>query len=49
MVEGYQQAVSVANIGGLRDVQGLYSQLGLKNSPQVLICKLRFFCLVLLE
>ncbi|KAJ4725099.1 AUGMIN subunit 4 [Melia azedarach] len=35
MVEGYQQAVSVANIGGLRDVQGLYSQLGLKNSPQV--------------
>ncbi|KAJ0103103.1 hypothetical protein Patl1_04182 [Pistacia atlantica] len=35
MVEGYQQGVSVANLGGIRDVQGLYSQLGLKNSPQV--------------
>lgn len=37
MVEEYQQAVSVANLGGIRDVQGLYPQLGLKNSPQVLI------------
>lgn len=36
MVEEYQQAVSVANLGGTRDVQGLYLQLGLKNSPQVL-------------
>ncbi|XP_021905885.1 AUGMIN subunit 4 [Carica papaya] len=35
MVEEYQQAVSVANHGGVRDVQGLYLQLGLKNSPQV--------------
>ena len=35
MVEEYQQAVSVANFGGIRDVQGLYSQLGLKNPPQV--------------
>ncbi|GLU23666.1 hypothetical protein SLE2022_396550 [Rubroshorea leprosula] len=35
MVEDYQQAVSVANLGGIRDVQGLYPQLGLKNSPQV--------------
>ncbi|XP_015899654.2 AUGMIN subunit 4 [Ziziphus jujuba] len=35
MVEEYQQAVSVANLGGIRDVQGLYLQLGLKNSPQV--------------
>lgn len=35
MVEGYQQAVSVANLGGIRDVQGLSSQLGLKSSPQV--------------
>ncbi|KAI8552818.1 hypothetical protein RHMOL_Rhmol06G0297700 [Rhododendron molle] len=35
MVEDYQQAVSVANLGGVRDVQGLYSQLGLKNPPQV--------------
>ncbi|XP_059654166.1 AUGMIN subunit 4-like isoform X1 [Cornus florida] len=35
MVEEYQQAVSVANLGGIRDVQGLYPQLGLKNSPEV--------------
>ncbi|KAK6149287.1 hypothetical protein DH2020_016812 [Rehmannia glutinosa] len=35
MVEEYQQAVSVANLGGIRDVQGLYPQLGLKNLPQV--------------
>ncbi|GKV42683.1 hypothetical protein SLEP1_g50063 [Rubroshorea leprosula] len=35
MVEDYQQAVSVANLGGIRDVQGLYPQLGLKNPPQV--------------
>ncbi|KAL5577757.1 hypothetical protein UlMin_019456 [Ulmus minor] len=35
MVEEYQQALSVANLGGSRDVQGLYLQLGLKNSPQV--------------
>ncbi|CAF2081490.1 hypothetical protein HID58_020820 [Brassica napus] len=35
MVEEYQQALSVANHGGSRDVQGLYPQLGLKNSPQV--------------
>ncbi|GMP52459.1 hypothetical protein CsSME_00018259 [Camellia sinensis var. sinensis] len=34
MVEEYQQAVAVANLGGIRDVQGLYPQLGLKNSPQ---------------
>jgi HAUS augmin-like complex subunit 4 len=35
MVEEYQQAVSMANLGGSRDVQGVYQQLGLKNSPQV--------------
>ncbi|KAL0399220.1 UNVERIFIED_CONTAM: AUGMIN subunit [Sesamum radiatum] len=35
MVEEYQQAVSVANLGGIRDIQGLYPQLGLRNSPQV--------------
>ncbi|KAL0696805.1 hypothetical protein Bca4012_063985 [Brassica carinata] len=35
MVEEYQQALSVTNHGGTRDVQGLYPQLGLKNSPQV--------------
>ncbi|XP_051124770.1 AUGMIN subunit 4 [Andrographis paniculata] len=35
MVEEYQQAVSVANLGGIRDVQGLYPQLGLKSLPQV--------------
>ncbi|KHG12191.1 Macrophage receptor MARCO [Gossypium arboreum] len=34
MVEEYQQAVSVANLGGIRDIQGFYPQLGLKNSPQ---------------
>ncbi|ERN19654.1 hypothetical protein AMTRI_Chr02g214960 [Amborella trichopoda] len=35
MVEEYQQAVSVANVGGIRDLQSLYPQLGLKSSPQV--------------
>ncbi|GLU23659.1 hypothetical protein SLE2022_396480 [Rubroshorea leprosula] len=35
MVEEYQQAVSVANLGGIRDLQCLYPQLGLKNSPPV--------------
>ncbi|KAF7815831.1 AUGMIN subunit 4 [Senna tora] len=35
MVEEYQQAISVANLGGIRDTAGLYPQLGLKNSPQV--------------
>lgn len=35
MVEEYQQAISMANLGGVRDVQALYPQLGLKNSPQV--------------
>ncbi|KAI3703831.1 hypothetical protein L1987_74026 [Smallanthus sonchifolius] len=35
MVEDYQQAVSVANLGGIRDKPGLHSNLGLKNSPQV--------------
>ncbi|XP_031114991.1 AUGMIN subunit 4-like [Ipomoea triloba] len=35
MVEEYQQALSVANLGGIRDVQGHYPQIGLKNPPQV--------------
>ncbi|KAK1418036.1 hypothetical protein QVD17_27173 [Tagetes erecta] len=35
MVEDYQQAVSVANLGGIRDKPGLHANLGLKNSPQV--------------
>ncbi|KAL8209770.1 hypothetical protein R6Q57_006502 [Mikania cordata] len=35
MVEDYQQAVSVANLGGKRDKAGLHSSLSLKNSPQV--------------
>lgn len=35
MVEEYQQAVSAANLGGIRDVQGLYPQLNLQNSPRV--------------
>ncbi|XP_047324060.1 AUGMIN subunit 4 isoform X2 [Impatiens glandulifera] len=34
MVEEYQQAVSAANMGGIRDGHGLYPQLGLKNSMQ---------------
>ena len=45
MVEEYQQAVSVGNLGGIRDVQGLYPQLGLINSPQVLILQFRKFLL----
>lgn len=43
MVEEYQQALSVANHGGTRDVQGLYPQLGLKNSPQVSNLKIYIF------
>ncbi|KAK9074217.1 hypothetical protein SSX86_006814 [Deinandra increscens subsp. villosa] len=35
MVEDYQQAVSVANLGGIRDKPGQHSNLGLMNSPQV--------------
>ncbi|KAK7316766.1 hypothetical protein RJT34_00473 [Clitoria ternatea] len=35
MVEEYQQAMSVSNLGGIRDTGGLYPQLGLKNSFQV--------------
>lgn len=35
MVEEYQQAISVSNLGGIRDTGGLYPQLGLRNSPQV--------------
>ncbi|EPS64103.1 hypothetical protein M569_10678, partial [Genlisea aurea] len=35
MVEEHQQEVSVANLGTIRDVDGLYPQLGLKNSSQV--------------
>jgi len=36
MVEEYQQAISVSNLGGIRDTGNLYPQLGLRNSPQVL-------------
>ncbi|CAJ1964115.1 unnamed protein product [Sphenostylis stenocarpa] len=35
MVEEYQQAISVSNLGGIRDTSNLYPQLGLRNSPQV--------------
>ncbi|KZV44147.1 hypothetical protein F511_26426 [Dorcoceras hygrometricum] len=35
VVEEYHQANSMANLGSIRDVQGLYLQLGLRNSPQV--------------
>ncbi|PPS11652.1 hypothetical protein GOBAR_AA08987 [Gossypium barbadense] len=39
MVEEYQQAVSVANLGGIRDIQGFYPQLGLKNAPQARVMR----------
>ncbi|KAL2568687.1 hypothetical protein AAZV13_18G082900 [Glycine max] len=35
MVEEYQQAISVSNLGGIRDTGNLYPQLGLRTSPQV--------------
>ncbi|RDY04432.1 AUGMIN subunit 4 [Mucuna pruriens] len=35
MVEEYQQAISVSNLGGIRDTGTLYPQLGLRNAPQV--------------
>ncbi|WCJ32930.1 AUGMIN subunit 4 [Euphorbia peplus] len=35
MVEEFQQAVSVANTGGMRDIQGFHPQFSLKNSSQV--------------
>ncbi|KAI3681588.1 hypothetical protein L6452_36388 [Arctium lappa] len=38
MVEDYQQAISLANIGGIRDTHGLHSNLGLKNCPQRWMC-----------
>lgn len=41
MVEEYQQALSAANLGGIRDVRGHYPQLSLKNLPQV-----PYFCIV---
>ncbi|KAL9253280.1 AUGMIN subunit 4-like protein [Drosera capensis] len=45
MLEEYQQANAVGNLGGIRDVHGMYPQLGLKSSPQgfgayPLICKI---------
>ncbi|KAK8358429.1 hypothetical protein V6Z12_A04G018800 [Gossypium hirsutum] len=39
MVEEYQQAVSVANLGGIRDIQGFYPQLELKNAPQARVVR----------
>lgn len=35
MIEDYQQAISTANLSGIRDVQTIYPQLGLKCSPHV--------------
>lgn len=35
MVEEYQLATSVSNLGAIRDTGNLYPQLGLRNSPQV--------------
>ncbi|KAL3636968.1 AUGMIN subunit 4 [Castilleja foliolosa] len=35
MVEEYQQLAAVGNLGGIRDVQGIYLQLGSKNLTQI--------------
>lgn len=35
IVEEYQHAISVASSGGIRDVQTLFSQLGLRSAPEV--------------
>ncbi|KAG6544604.1 hypothetical protein Mapa_014026 [Marchantia paleacea] len=35
LVEEYHQAVSVANAGGIRDLQAVFGQLGLRCAPQV--------------
>lgn len=35
LVEEYQHAVSVANVGGIRDFNTVFDQLGLRSSPQV--------------
>jgi HAUS augmin-like complex subunit 4 len=36
MVEDFQHAISVAASGGMRDLQTLFSQLGLRSSPKVI-------------
>lgn len=35
LVEEYQHALSVANVGGIRDLNTVFDQLGLRSSPQV--------------
>ncbi len=35
LVEEYQHALSVANVGGIRDLNVVFEQLGLRSSPQV--------------
>jgi len=35
LVEEYQHALSVANVGGIRDLNSVFDQLGLRSSPQV--------------
>ena len=35
LVEEYQHALSVANVGGIRDLSVVFEQLGLRLSPQV--------------
>ena len=35
MVKDFQHAISVASSGGMRDLQALFSQLGLRSSPKV--------------
>lgn len=41
LVEEYQHALSVANVGGIRDLNSVFDQLGLRSSPQVLPLLLR--------
>jgi hypothetical protein len=35
LVEEYQQALSVASMGGVRDLMSVFAQLDLRSSPQV--------------
>uniref|UniRef100_A0A7I4B7A9 Uncharacterized protein n=1 Tax=Physcomitrium patens TaxID=3218 RepID=A0A7I4B7A9_PHYPA len=35
LVEEYQHALSIANVGGIRDLNTVFDQLGLRSSPQV--------------
>ncbi|PKU87566.1 hypothetical protein MA16_Dca018097 [Dendrobium catenatum] len=49
MVKEYQQVVSTANHGGVRDHQTLYPHFGLACSPHVLVCLPFILCICQLE